>query len=109
MMSEFSGTGEDEDPVSIALTVTSRLMFEYNVKFHEVGMLYVGSESLIDRSKSIKSNLMMLWNEHSCSDVGGVDTYNACYGGTAAMLNCMNWTQVRVLTISEVAPPCSIR
>jgi len=25
--------------------------------------------------------------------VEGVDTYNACYGGTAAMLNCMNWVQ----------------
>ena len=92
MMHEFCGTGEDEDPVSIALTVTSRLMYKYNVKFEEVGMLYVGSESLIDRSKSIKSNLMMLWNEHNCFDVEGTDTYNACYGGTAALLNCTNWT-----------------
>jgi len=91
MMTEFCGTGEDEDPVSISLTATSRLMYRYNVKFEEVGMLYVGSESLIDRAKSIKSNLMMLWNEHNCYDVEGVDVYNACYGGTAALLNVMNW------------------
>ena len=50
MMTEFCGTGEDEDPVSISLTATSRLMYRYNVKFEEVGMLYVGSESLIDRA-----------------------------------------------------------
>jgi len=91
MMNEFCGTGEDEDPVSIALTSLSRLMYKYNCKFEEVGMLYVGSESLLDRSKSIKSNLMMLFNEHNCYDVEGTDTYNACYGGTAALLNCMNW------------------
>jgi len=91
MMTEFCGTGEDEDPVSIALTAVSRLMYRYNVKFEEVGMMYVGSESLIDRSKSIKSNLMMLFNEHNCFDVEGCDTYNACYGGTAALLNTMNW------------------
>ena len=66
MMTEFCGTGEDEDPVSIALTSCSRLMFRYNVKFEEVGMMYVGSESLLDRSKSIKSNIMMLFNEHNC-------------------------------------------
>lgn len=91
MMHEFCGTGEDEDPVSISLTATSRLMYRYNVKFEEVGMLYVGSESLIDRTKSIKSNLMMLFHEHNCYDVEGSDTYNACYGGTAALLNTINW------------------
>ena len=91
MMNEFCGTGEDEDPVSIGLTCLSRLMYRYNIKFEEVGMMYVGSESLLDRAKSIKSNLMMLFNEHNCFDVEGCDTYNACYGGTAALLNCMNW------------------
>jgi 3-hydroxy-3-methylglutaryl-CoA-synthase len=91
MMHEFCGTGEDEDPVSICLTSLSRLMYRYNIKFEEVGMMYVGSESLLDRSKSIKSNLMMLFNEHNCFDVEGCDVYNACYGGTAALLNTMNW------------------
>ena len=91
MMTEFCGTGEDEDPISIGLSAVSRLMYRYNVKFEEVGMMYVGSESLLDRAKSIKSNLMMLFNENNCYDVEGCDTYNACYGGTAALLNCMNW------------------
>lgn len=93
MMSEFAGPGEDEDPVSFALTAVSRLLWRYRVKHHEVGMMYIGSESLLDRAKSIKSNVMMLFEEHDCYDVEGVDNYNACYGGTAALLNCMNWVQ----------------
>ena len=33
MMTEFCGTGDDEDPVSIALSAVSRLMYRYNVKY----------------------------------------------------------------------------
>jgi len=93
MMQEFAGPGTDEDPVSFGLTAVSRLMWKYRLKHAEVGMMYVGSESLIDRARSIKENLMMLFEEHGCSNIEGVDVYNACYGGTAALLNCMNWVQ----------------
>ena len=27
------------------------------------------------------------------TDVEGVDSTNACYGGTAALLNCINWVE----------------
>ena len=50
----------------------------------------VGSESLLDRSKSIKSHLMALFPP-DCANVEGVDAYQACYGGTAALLACTNW------------------
>mmetsp|Transcript_18053 Transcript_18053/g.54025 ORF Transcript_18053/g.54025 Transcript_18053/m.54025 type:complete len:552 (+) Transcript_18053:102-1757(+) len=93
MMQEFAGPGEDEDPVSMAATACSRLLWRYRIKHTEVGMMYVGSESLLDRAKSIKSNLMMLFEEHDHYDVEGCDNYNACYGGTAALLNVMNWVQ----------------
>ena len=89
-MHEFSTTGEDEDAVSMALTVVSRLMQRHQVPWEQVGMLQVGTESLVDRSKSIKSNLMQLFEAHGCFNVEGVDNYNACYGGTAALLNCIN-------------------
>jgi len=34
-------------------------------------------------------------NEQKCgnTDVEGVDSTNACYGGTAALLNCVNWVE----------------
>jgi len=53
----------------------------------------VGSESLLDRAKSIKSNVMALFEAHGATDIQGTDQYNACYGGTAALLNCINWVQ----------------
>jgi hydroxymethylglutaryl-CoA synthase len=52
----------------------------------------VGSESLLDRSKSIKSHLMALFPT-GCANVEGVDAYQACYGGTAALLACTNWVE----------------
>lgn len=27
------------------------------------------------------------------SDIEGVDSTNACYGGTAALFNCVNWVE----------------
>ena len=58
----------------------------------QVGKLQVGSESLLDRSKSIKSHLMALFPRGSAS-VEGVDDYHACYGGTAALFTCTNWVE----------------
>ena len=52
----------------------------------------VGSESLLDRSKSIKSHLMALFPP-GCANVEGVDAYQACYGGTASLLACTNWVE----------------
>ena len=59
-----------------------------NKRFHT----QVGSESLLDRSKSIKSHLMALFPP-GCANVEGVDAYQACYGGTASLLACTNWVE----------------
>ena len=56
-------------------------------------MLQVSSESLLDRSKSIKSHLMALFEPHGCTNIEGVDNYHACYGGTAALFTCTNWVE----------------
>jgi len=47
----------------------------------------------LDRSKSIKTHLMQLFSARGCHDLEGVDNYNACYGGTAALLNSLDWVQ----------------
>jgi 3-hydroxy-3-methylglutaryl-CoA-synthase len=85
--------GDDEDAVSMALTVVSRLMKRTGIPFDQIGRLEVGTESLLDRSKSIKTHLMSLFQEKGCFDIEGVDNYNACYGGTAAFINSMMWMQ----------------
>jgi len=63
-MLEYRGTGCDEDPVSMALTSVSRMMQRHGIDWNTIGWLGVGTESLTDRSKSIKSNLMQLFESH---------------------------------------------
>mmetsp|Transcript_155323 Transcript_155323/g.282450 ORF Transcript_155323/g.282450 Transcript_155323/m.282450 type:complete len:872 (-) Transcript_155323:187-2802(-) len=106
---------DDEDPVSYAMTATHRLLerierdgfnetarYSVDGKAHSiwnaVGRLDIGSESLIDRSKSMKAYLMDMFERFGDAATGlgnieGVDMYNACYGGQAAHLCCLNWVE----------------
>jgi hydroxymethylglutaryl-CoA synthase len=87
--------GDREDPVSMALTVCKRLLEKHNVSPMEVGRLEVGTESSVDSSKSIKTYLMMMFEEAGNTDIEGVDCVQACYGGTAAVLSAANWVESR--------------
>ncbi|UYV69413.1 HMGCS1, partial [Cordylochernes scorpioides] len=80
-----------EDINSLCLTVVARLMDRLGLGYDAVGRLEVGTETLLDKSKSVKTVLMQLFEEHG--DVEGVDNINACYGGTAALLNAVNWIE----------------
>lgn len=82
---------DTEDIVSMDLTVLHNLIEKYKLDVNQIGRLEVGTETLIDKSKSVKSFLMQLMGDNT--DVEGIDTYNACYGGTAAVINAINWIQ----------------
>lgn len=84
---------DNEDINSICLTVLNNLMEKYSIHPHEVGRLEVGTETLIDKSKSVKSVLMSLFEESGNTDIEGVDSVNACFGGTAALFNAINWIE----------------
>ena len=45
----------------------------------------------MDKSKSVKSVLMQLFGDNT--NIEGVDTVNACYGGTNAFFNSVNWIE----------------
>ncbi|KAJ5259319.1 Hydroxymethylglutaryl-CoA synthase [Penicillium angulare] len=76
---------------SLALTAVSSLLQKYNIDTNSIGRLEVGTESMLDKSKSCKSVLMQLFGSNT--DIEGADTYNACYGGTSALLNAVNWVE----------------
>nr|QFU80951.1 HGMS [Eotetranychus kankitus] len=82
-----------EDIQSLCLTVTHRLFEKTGISPRDVGFLMVGTETLVDKSKSVKSVLMQLFEESGNGDVEGVDTTNACYGGTAALFAAVNWIE----------------
>ncbi|ODQ78102.1 hypothetical protein BABINDRAFT_40366 [Babjeviella inositovora NRRL Y-12698] len=80
-----------EDIYSMSLTVLKNLLTRYDIKPEQIGRLEVGTETLLDKSKSVKSVLMQLFGDNA--DVEGVDTINACYGGTNAVFNSVNWVE----------------
>lgn len=82
-------TGDREDINSIALTVVQNLLEKYKISPEKVGRLEIGTETLIDKSKSTKTTLMSLFKGNS--DIEGATVFNACYGGTAALLNALQW------------------
>eukprot|EP00529_Nitzschia_sp_RCC80_P008964 CAMPEP_0113503472 /NCGR_PEP_ID=MMETSP0014_2-20120614/34172_1 /TAXON_ID=2857 /ORGANISM="Nitzschia sp." /LENGTH=1200 /DNA_ID=CAMNT_0000398461 /DNA_START=254 /DNA_END=3856 /DNA_ORIENTATION=+ /assembly_acc=CAM_ASM_000159 len=83
--------GDAEDVNSLALTVVHSLLEKYDIDPMSVGRLEVGTETLVDKSKSTKTVLMDLFpgNTH----MEGATVVNACYGGTAALLNAFNWVE----------------
>jgi hydroxymethylglutaryl-CoA synthase len=78
---------------SIALTTVSSLFKKYDIDPKSIGRLEVGTETLLDKSKSCKSVLMQLFEPSGNTNVEGVDTVNACYGGTNALFNAINWVE----------------
>jgi hydroxymethylglutaryl-CoA synthase len=50
-----------EDINSISLTCVRNLLKKNNIKHDQIGRLEVGTETLIDKSKSVKTVLMSLF------------------------------------------------
>ena len=81
------------DIYSFALTTVSSLLKKYSIDPTSIGRLEVGTETMLDKSKSCKSVLMQLFEPSGNTNVEGVDTVNACYGGTNALFNAINWVE----------------
>jgi hydroxymethylglutaryl-CoA synthase len=68
-------------------------MEKYNISYQDVGRLEVGTETIIDKSKSVKTHLMDLFAGHGNTSLEGIATTNACYGGTSALFNAVQWIE----------------
>ena len=73
--------------------MVQNLVEKHNISYKDIGFLEVGTESIIDKSKSVKTVLMSLFEESGNHDVEGIDTKNACYGGTASVFHAVNWIE----------------
>lgn len=80
-----------EDIASISLTCVKNLLEKNNIDPLSIGRLEVGTETLIDKSKSVKTVLMSLFAQSGNHDIEGVTSINACYGSTNALFNSINW------------------
>ena len=84
---------DQEDINSLCLTVVKGLLERNRIDPKDIGRLEVGTETIIDKSKSIKTVLMQLFEKSGNCNIEGIDTTNACYGGTAALFNALNWVE----------------
>lgn len=82
-----------EDIVSMCMTVVDNLLEKYGIAPTDIGRIEVGTETIADKSKSVKTFLMEGFNKAGCYDIQGIDTMNACYGGTQAFFNAVNWVE----------------
>lgn len=83
----------EPDIYSLALTTLSSLLNKYSIDPKSIGRLEVGTETILDKSKSVKTVLMQLFEKSGNTNVEGVDTVNACYGGTNAIFNSIDWIE----------------
>ncbi|PKS12862.1 hypothetical protein jhhlp_000202 [Lomentospora prolificans] len=88
---KMSFCDDREDIYSFSLTVVSNLLKKYNIDPNSIGRLEVGTETILDKSKSVKTVLMQLFGDNT--NIEGVDTVNACYGGTNAFFNAVDWVE----------------
>jgi hydroxymethylglutaryl-CoA synthase len=84
-------TDDREDIASIIMTAVQQLMEKNHIDPADVGRLEVGTETLVDKAKSVKTSLMPLFGDNT--DIEGITTVNACYGGTAALFNTVAWVE----------------
>lgn len=84
---------DSEDINSLCLTVVQSLVEKAGVSYSDIGRLEVGTETILDKSKSVKTVLMQLFVSSGNSSVEGIDTTNACYGGTQALFNAVSWVE----------------
>ena len=76
----------------MALNAAVNLLQKYGLNPNDVGRLEVGTETLVDKSKSTKTELMGLFGPSNTS-LEGVTSVNACYGGTAALFHSVDWME----------------
>ncbi|KAE8216847.1 hypothetical protein CF327_g94 [Tilletia walkeri] len=86
-------SSDKEDIYSYALNAVDSLLKKYNIDPKSIGRLEVGTETIIDKAKAVKTVLMDLFKESGNDDIEGVDSKNACYGGSAAVFNAINWVE----------------
>ncbi|KAJ1830406.1 3-hydroxy-3-methylglutaryl coenzyme A synthase [Coemansia sp. RSA 2706] len=89
--SKMAFCDDREDISSVCMTAVQNFMEKFRVSYGDIGRLEVGTETIIDKSKSTKTVLMQLFEESGNFSVEGIDTTNACYGGTSALFNACQW------------------
>lgn len=91
-LTEMAFCKDNEDICSLALTVTSALLKNYQVDPNSIGFLEVGTETLIDKCKTVKS-VVCSGLFPGVRDIHGSESKGACFAGTQSIVNAANWVR----------------
>jgi hydroxymethylglutaryl-CoA synthase len=78
-----------EDTVALAATAVRRLLGTYDIDPSRIGLLAVGTETGVDHSKPVASHVQGVLELPRHMRV--YDVQHACYGGTAALMQAVEW------------------
>lgn len=81
--------GPDEDPVTLATAAARRALRLAEIDPAEIGLCVVGTETAVDHSKPVAAFVHRLVGLPSACRV--FETKHACFGGTAGLLNAVDW------------------
>ncbi|KAI1727126.1 hydroxymethylglutaryl-CoA synthase [Ditylenchus destructor] len=91
-LTEMAFCKDNEDICSIALSATAALLENYKIDPNTIGFLEVGTETLIDKCKTVKS---VVCSEllPGVRDIHGSESKCACFAGTQSIVNAVNWVR----------------
>ena len=78
-----------EDPVALATNAARRVLKQSGVDASTIGLCIVGTETAVDHSKPIAAFLHGLLGLPSACRI--FEAKHACFGGTAGLLNALDW------------------
>uniref|UniRef100_A0A915DCG7 Hydroxymethylglutaryl-coenzyme A synthase N-terminal domain-containing protein n=1 Tax=Ditylenchus dipsaci TaxID=166011 RepID=A0A915DCG7_9BILA len=89
---EMAFCKDNEDICSISLTCTSALLENYHIDPQSIGFLEVGTETVIDKCKTVKS-VVCGHLLPGVFDIHGSESKCACFGGTQSLMNAVGWVR----------------
>lgn len=86
---QMSVAAPDEDPVVLAVNAARRALSLSGVAPGEIGLCVTGTETAVDHSKPVAAFVHGLLGLSSACRA--FETKHACFGGTAGLMNALDW------------------
>ena len=104
----------NQDSASMAANACLKLMQRNHLHPHDIGRMYVATESALDESKAMNSfvigMLEQVYGESSFEHAGGIECKFACVSGSYALYDNANWIRAEenngkaaVVIVSDIA------
>jgi hydroxymethylglutaryl-CoA synthase len=104
----------NQDPACMAANACLTLMEKDNLQPHDIGRMYVATESALDESKAMNSfvigMLEQVYGEGSFEHAGGIECKFACVSGSYALYDNANWIRAEenngksaIVIVSDIA------